>query len=128
MEISLGESKMTVFGPIYSGSSNENSLCILFESQNCDILITGDRSDFGERMLMRNAQLPDVDLLIAGHHGSKHSTSEELLRTVRPETVIISAGEGNRYGHPHEELLQRLTQFGCTVYRTDLHGTIIYRR
>jgi competence protein ComEC len=128
MEIALGESKMTVFGPIYSGSSNENSLCILFESENCDILITGDRSDFGERMLMRNAQLPDVDLLIAGHHGSKHSTSEELLRTVRPETVIISAGEGNRYGHPHEELLQRLTQFGCTVYRTDLHGTIIYRR
>ena len=95
---------------------------------DCDILITGDRSDFGERMLMRNAQLPDVDLLIAGHHGSKHSTSEELLRTVRPETVIISAGDGNRYGHPHEELLQRLTQFGCTVYRTDLHGTIIYRR
>ena len=128
VELTLGDSKMTVFGPIYSGSSNENSLCILFESENCDILVTGDRSDFGERMLMRKAELPDVDLLIAGHHGSKYSTSEELLQRVRPETVIISAGEGNRYGHPHEELLQRLYQFGCSVYRTDLHGTIIYRR
>ena len=128
MVLTFGDGKMTVFGPIYSGSSNENSLCILFESENCDILITGDRSDFGERMLMRNAELPDVDLLIAGHHGSKYSTSEELLQTVRPETVIISAGEGNRYGHPHEELLQRLAQFGCNVYRTDLNGTIIYRR
>ena len=127
-EISVGDSKITVYGPIYGGSSNENSLCVLFESEKCDILITGDRSDFGERMLMRKAELPDVDLLIAGHHGARDSTSEELLRTVTPETVIISAGDGNRYGHPHQELLDRLEQFGCTVYRTDLSGTIIYRR
>ena len=77
---------------------------------------------------MRNTHLPDVDLLIAGHHGSKDSTSEELLQVVKPETVIISAGKGNRYGHPHQELLDRLAQFGCTVLRTDLQGTIIYRR
>ena len=128
IEITVGNGKITVYGPIYSGSSNENSLCILFESEKCDILITGDRSDFGERMLMRKAELPDVDLLIAGHHGSRNSTSEELLRAVTPETVIISAGEGNRYGHPHQELLDRLAQFGCTVYRTDLSGTILYRR
>ena len=128
LELNLDNGKITIFGPIYSGSSNENSLCVLFESENCDILITGDRSDFGERMLMRKTELPDVDLLIAGHHGSKDSTSEELLRAVTPETVIISAGAGNRYGHPHQELLDRLAQFDCTVYRTDLSGTIIYRR
>ena len=79
-------------------------------------------------MLMRHTALPDVDLLIAGHHGSKYSTSEELLQAVMPETVIISVGEDNRYGHPHEDLLARLAAFGCTVYRTDRHGTIIYRR
>ena len=128
LEIALEKSHITVFGPIYSGSSNENSLCVLFESENCAILITGDRSAFGERMLMRKTQLPDVDVLIAGHHGSKNSTSEELLQAVTPETVIISAGEGNRYGHPHDELLERLEQHGYAVYRTDLHGTIIYRR
>ena len=128
MELTFGDAKMTVYGPIYSGSSNENSLCILFETESCAILITGDRSAFGERMLLRNRELPDVDVLIAGHHGSKYSTSAELLQAVTPETVIISAGADNRYGHPHEELLERLALFGCTVCRTDLHGTIIYRR
>ena len=128
VQLSFDDAKMTVFGPIYTGSSNENSLCVLFETQSCAILITGDRSDFGERMLLRKSELTDVDVLIAGHHGAKDSTSLELLQAVTPETVIISAGEGNRYGHPHAELLERLTQFGCTVYRTDLHGTIIYRR
>ncbi len=128
MLLTFGGAKMTVFGPIYSGSSNENSLCVLFETETCAILITGDRSDFGERMLLRHAELPDVDLLIAGHHGSKYSTSEAILQAVTPETVIISVGEDNRYGHPHPELLDRLAAFGCAVYRTDLHGTIIYRR
>ena len=100
----------------------------MFETENCAILITGDRTDFGERMLLRSAELPDVDMLIAGHHGAKTSTSMELLEAVNPETVIISVGEGNYYGHPHEELLQRLEEFGCVVYRTDIHGTIVYRR
>lgn len=124
----FGGSCIRVFGPIYSGADNENSLCILFESENCAILITGDRSDFGERMLLRQTDLPDVDVLIAGHHGAKSSTSPELLQAVTPETVIISVGEGNYYGHPHDDLIQRLLDFGCTVYRTDLYGTILYRR
>ena len=122
-----GSMKLTVFGPVYSGYSNENSLCILFETENCAILIIGDRSAFGERMLMRNRNLPDVDLLIAGHHGSRYSTSDELLTAVQPETVIISVGE-NTYGHPSQEVLDRLAEFGCAVYRTDRDGTIIYRR
>jgi len=128
LEIAFGGAKLSVFGPIYAGDDNENSMCILFERENCAILITGDRSAFGERMLMRKTDLPDVNVLIAGHHGSHNSTSEELLAAVTPETVIISAGEDNRYGHPAPALLDRLRQFGCTVYRTDIHGTIIYRR
>ena len=128
LQFSFGDAEITVFGPIYDGDDNENSLCILFERENCAILITGDRTDFGERMLLRHTDLPDVDLLIAGHHGAKTSTSAELLEAVTPETVIISVGEGNYYGHPHEELLYRLEKFGCAVYRTDLHGTIVYRR
>jgi len=127
-EIQLDHSKITVFGPIFSGDDNENSMCVLLEGENCVILVTGDRSAFGERMLMRQRELPDVDVLVAGHHGSADSSSEELLRAVTPETVIISVGENNSYGHPAPELLQRLAEFGCTVYRTDLHGTIVYRR
>ena len=78
-------------------------------------------------MLLRNAALPKVDVLIAGHHGASDSTEAELLTAVRPETVLISVGE-NYYGHPSPALLARLEDFGCTVYRTDLQGTIIYRR
>lgn len=125
--ISWGNTKITIYGPNFYEDSNENCLCILLQTQNCDILITGDRSDFGERMLIRNADLPDVDVLIAGHHGSGNSTSEDLLNAVTPETVIISVGE-NAYGHPAKSLLQRLEKYGCSVFRTDLHGTIIYRR
>lgn len=128
MEFCFGKAKMTVFGPVYSGLDNENSLCVLFDTENCDILITGDRSEFGERMLMRRTALPDVDILVAGHHGAAASTSEELLRCVTPETVLISVKENNYYGHPSDILLQRLRNFGCAVYRTDLHGTITIRR
>lgn len=104
------------------------SLCVLFDTEKCDILITGDRDGFGERMLLRNAEIPDVDILVAGHHGSKNSTCEELLSAVRPEIVCISVGAGNSYGHPASELLKRLDKFVCTVYRTDIHGTISIRR
>ena len=128
LRITFGEAEITVFGPIFAKQGNENSLCVLFCTENCDILITGDRSVFGERMLLRNAELPDVELLIAGHHGSKNSTSEELLEAIKPETVIISVGADNPYGHPAKALLERLTEFGCQIYRTDENGTIIYRR
>lgn len=128
MEICYGDTVLQIFGPVYSGSSNENSLCVLFDTENCDILITGDRSSFGERMLLRNRELPDVDILVAGHHGAADSTSRELLDAVTPEMVLISVSEDNIYGHPAPELLERLAQFGCTVHRTDQSGTIIIGR
>lgn len=128
LELSFEGGKITVYRGITGEKSNENSLCVLFETENCAILITGDRGSFGEQMLLRNADLPDVDILIAGHHGSKNSTSEALLQTVRPEIVCISAGRDNPYGHPAPELLNRLEDFGCQIYRTDLQGDIVIRR
>ena len=95
----------------------------MFDTENCDILITGDRSAYGERMLLHAGKIPEVDVLVAGHHGSKNSTCEDLLAAARPQTVCISAGED-----PAAETLQRLESFGCTVYRTDRDGTITIRR
>ena len=128
MELVFGSAVLRIYGPVYSGLDNENSLCVLFDTENCDILVTGDRSAFGERMLMRRRRLPDVDILVAGHHGAADSTSEELLCTVTPETVLISVAEGNIYGHPAPALLERLEAFGCRVFRTDLNGSITIRR
>ena len=128
MELTVGSSSLQIFGPVYSGYDNENSLCVLFDTEKCDILITGDRSAFGERMLLRGRSLPDVDILVAGHHGAETSTSPELLRAVTPETILISAAKNNIYGHPAPALLQRAEEFGCSVYRTDLNGTITIGR
>lgn len=128
LELTVGNAEIRIYAPTYPGTGNEKSLCVLFDTEKCDILITGDRNGFGERMLLRNADIPDVDVLVAGHHGSKHSSCEELLMAVRPEIVCISVGKDNSYGHPAPELLTRLEDFGCTVYRTDIDGSIIIRR
>lgn len=128
LEISTGETVIRIFTADYSGSGNENSLCVLFDTEKCDILITGDRDGYGERSLLRNREIPKVDVLVAGHHGSKNSTCQELLDAIQPEIVCISAGQGNSYGHPHPELLNRLEEAGCEIYRTDIHGTITIRR
>ena len=126
-QLRLETGKITLFPGEQKADDNENSVCVLFQSQNCDILITGDRSEAGERALLKQMQIPKLELLIAGHHGSDRATSLDLLLETRPKAVAISVGSNNRYGHPGQELLERLTRFGCEIYRTDLQGTIIFR-
>lgn len=126
--LTFGTGKMWIYPATFPGTSNESSLCVLFETEKCAILITGDRSAFGERSLLRNYDIGQVDVLIAGHHGSKNSTCQELLEAVQPTYVCISAGADNPYGHPAPQTLERLARFGCQVYRTDTMGTIIIRR
>ena len=88
-----------------------------------DFLITGDMERATEKKLIETYELPELDVLMAGHHGSKNSTSKELLDAVTPGTVIISVGS-NSYGHPAEDTLRRLARAGCDIYRTDRHGTV----
>ena len=126
--ITFGNAKITLIPSQTDLSNNEAGLCVLFQTTNCDILITGDRSSAGERELMRQIELPDLEVLIVGHHGSKYSSSNMLLDKTTPDIAIISVGADNSYGHPAEDTLQRLLDAGCLIYRTDLHGTVIYRR
>ena len=76
-----------------------------------------------EAKLVARENLPEVEVLVAGHHGSKQSTSQALLEAVAPETVVISVGQ-NTYGHPAPETLARLSAAGAQVYRTDRQGRI----
>jgi competence protein ComEC len=71
-------------------------------------------------------QLP-VDVLKAGHHGSKGSSYPEFLDHIGAKIALISAGENNRYQHPHKETLERLDSQNMQVYRTDLQGAIRFR-
>lgn len=106
---------------------NESGLCILFQAENCDILITGDRSTSGEQALMESIALPQLELLVVGHHGAGSSTGYPLLSKTRPANAVISVGEDNPYGHPSTDVLARLEAFGTKISRTDLDGTIIFR-
>ncbi len=126
-ELLFGNTKITIYPPAWSLSDNENSLCILMETPDFTALVTGDRSEKGERQLLQSYDIPEVDLLVAGHHGSNNSTGTVLLKVTKPETVAVSVSRHNTYGHPGWELLQRLANLGCDLYRTDLHGTIVYR-
>ena len=100
---------------------------VLKAREKCAILITGDRSSIGEEMLLHTANIPQLDALVIGHHGASNSTGEVLLATTIPKVALISVGEGNAYGHPSQKVLERLTQYGCIIRRTDLEGTVILK-
>ena len=121
--ISLGAAICTVYPPTGGVEDNERGLAILISVGEEDLLITGDMNAAAERRLLTAYELPDLEYLVAGHHGSKFSTTDDLLDALDPETALISVGS-NSYGHPAEETLRRLAEHGCTVYRTDLHGDI----
>lgn len=125
--VSFGNTVITLIPSQSDLSDNESGQCILFQTEKCAILITGDRTMAGEQELMRMIDLPKLDMLIVGHHGSKYSTDPQLLALTRPEVAVISVGE-NTYGHPTQEVLERLAQVECTVFRTDIHGTVVFRR
>ena len=125
----LGEGRsIEIFPPVgQGGQTNELGLTVLASSGGFAALITGDMSGESEKELLAHADLPDIDLLVAGHHGSRDSTTGELLERVRPELAVISAGKGNSYGHPAPETLERLDGVGALIYRTDLQGTVVVR-
>ena len=127
IQIYYDSTVISIYASPVPDSDNDGSLAVLFQREKCDILVTGDRSGFGERLLLKDADIPELDILVAGHHGSKNSTCVELLSATKPKLVAISVGE-NSYGHPAAELLERLDQYGCAVYRTDLHGNLTFRR
>ncbi len=122
VELLFSEGTLSIFAPQGTSSTNDG-LSVLLSVEEYDILITGDMGFSAERELMRTHALPDVEVLVAGHHGSRTSTSPQLLQTVRPEALLISVGE-NSYGHPSEDVLKRAASVGASVYRTDEHGTI----
>lgn len=103
---------------------NEASLVLELKSGNFRMLLTGDLEGAGEEALLESGLLEKCQILKAGHHGSKNSGSETFLQTVQPQITLISAGRDNRYGHPHEETLERLEKIGSRVFSTQECGAI----
>ena len=127
VELSLGDASLTLFPPLGGGTSNESGLFALCSCGDFDVLVTGDADAFVEKMLIKYCPVPDIELLLVGHHGSKNSSCEEFLWATAPEIAVISAGAGNSYGHPAPETLERLDALGAETHRTDLDGTVTVR-
>lgn len=124
--IALESGEIQLFAPTSGKNDNDSGICVLASASKYGILVTGDLSSAGEYRLMSLHELPDVQLLVAGHHGAADSTSQTLLDSVLPETVVISVGE-NSYGHPNADTINRIRNSGAVIYRTDETGNITIR-
>lgn len=106
-----------------NGDRNNNSVVAKLSYSEIDFLFTGDMESKTEQKIL-DRQL-EAEILKAGHHGSKTSSSNEFLDVVKPETVIISAGLNNSYGHPHRPLIDRLKHYTDDIYVTYEKGHIV---
>lgn len=104
-----------------SNNYNECSIVIQMEFNGVNYLFTGDADETVEK----SRSWQEVDILKVGHHGSSTSTSSEFLNQIKPKIALISAGKGNSYGHPTQSALDRLSDIGAKVYRTDEDETIL---
>ena len=88
------------------------------------MLLTGDAEASAERKMLAPGRPLQALIYKAGHHGANTSISTLFLDALQPQYIVISAGQGNQYEHPHEEMLERAEAVGAAVLRTDLQGTI----
>ena len=120
----MGQAMLTIYPPVGAGDLNEQGLTFLCSAGDFDALITGDMAGNTEKKLVERFDLPDIEVLVVGHHGSRYSSTDAFLQQVRPETAIISVGD-NSYGHPTQEAMDRLSRNGAAVYRTDRQGNVL---
>ena len=106
------------------GDFNQQSIVLHLRFGQFDSLLTGDATVDVEQILAWRKKLSQVEVLKLGHHGSKTSTSEEILLAAQPQLAIISVGKDNRFGHPAPEVLERLKKYKIPYLRTDELGTI----
>ena len=106
--------------------TNDSSIVIRVVFGNCAFLYTGDASSKVEKKLLQIGSNVTSVLLKCGHHGSSTSSCMDFLKEVSPKAAVASCGLDNIYGHPHSETLQRLSDVGAKVFRTDEMGDIVF--
>ncbi|MPN06609.1 ComE operon protein 3 [bioreactor metagenome] len=108
-------------------SSNESSAVIKVTYGSHSFLITGDLEAKGEQGILTEGLPVNCTVLKVGHHGSKTSTTAEFLAVAQPRYAVISVGYNNRFGHPHADVIKRLSERNIEIYRTDQHGAVIFQ-
>lgn len=124
-QLPIFDSHLEVLYPLTRGDGGNNDSIVLYgRLLGTNFLFTGDLEEAGEEVLMATYPNLEVDVLKAGHHGSKGSSSPAFLERLRPVLTLISAGKNNRYQHPHQETMERLKEIDSRIYRTDQEGAI----
>lgn len=117
---------------LLSQDRNRQSLVVKGDYEGFHFLLTGDTSQECESRILERAQgevkdfLGEVQVLKAAHHGSRYSSSEAFLEAVSPQITVLSYGEGNRYGHPHEEAVERILEAGSRILETENQGAVTF--
>ncbi|ADH99878.1 DNA internalization-related competence protein ComEC/Rec2 [Salisediminibacterium selenitireducens] len=124
-----GGSGFRIIHPNDEGTLSENDLSLVLDShiEGVSFLFTGDIESDVETELVQEELIRSVQILKVAHHGSHTSSGEAFLSRAMPAISIISAGENNRYGHPHEEVVERLSQFGAGSFSTADTGAVQIR-
>ena len=127
-KIKYGQTRLEVLWPPEGASGtevNEDAMVLEMTSGNFKGIFTGDIGKETEEKLLQNGILEDIDFLKVAHHGSKYSTGEEFLETVKPEMAVISCSATNTYGHPSPDTLQRLEEAGAEIKITKNDGAVM---
>ena len=124
-ELNIDKNKLYFLQTKEYDNENDNSNVIYTELNGYKFMFMGDASSTTEYEILKEYNLPDIDVLKAGHHGSKTSSSETFINEIKPKYSIISVGKNNRYGHPNKEVLNNLED--SKIYRTDQDGSIMFK-
>ena len=124
----VNELELTILAPLKDNydDSNDYSVVLMARYGNKRVLLSGDAEKESEEDMVSKYSTSDLDCDVfkLGHHGSRTSSSQELLDLATPEYVVACCGEDNKYGHPHEEVLNRVKHL--KLYRTDEQGSIVF--
>jgi len=129
-KINLGSLTFTILPPVSPfipvSELNNNSSVVRLDYNDFSCLFAGDIEKEREEQLITEVRNNlNVDILKIGQHGSCYSSCPLFIQSAKPEMAVICCGQGNKYGHPHQETLNLLKSMGISIYRTDLNGTIL---
>ncbi|MBR3523550.1 MAG: DNA internalization-related competence protein ComEC/Rec2 [Bacilli bacterium] len=124
-ELNIDKNKLYFLQTKEYDNENDNSNVIYTELNGYRFMFMGDASITTEKEILDKYDLPDIDVLKVGHHGSRTSSSKEFIDEINPKYSIISVGKNNRFGHPNKEVLDNLEN--SKIYRTDIDGSIMFK-
>ncbi len=123
----LGSCSFTILGPVrdYGDELNNWSIAIKLICGDTSFIFSGDAEAEAELDLCNTGIDIDADVMKLGHHGSVTSSSEPFMSAISPGIIVISVGQDNDYGHPHDEIMEMIKTLDADIYRTDLDGNIV---